>query len=123
MGNNYEKGKSYVTSLRKLAQFIVNMPVGKEYSFALEWDADEFVHDTDNCNNWYMFKKVNVFRNTGRYIVLFSEYGGGNEWCCDFASYEDNMLNHLSPYVNNLYDTTIEGYVCLDPTPLDESEN
>ena len=127
MNENYENGKCYVISMNKLAKFIGEMKIEKAYSFAAEWDEDEFVHKVEDCNAWYSFKKVNGF-NDSYPIIIISRYDGGDEWCFridqtdfDNYSYIKDIVNDLKRYLRNFVDsTTIENYVCLDPCPLDE---
>ena len=116
---NLEIGKAYVTSLRKLAKFICDeMKVDDVYSFATNWDEDEFIMDIGNhtISDWYGFKKISSPFDSNDTLLLLGHYGGGEYRCIPIIDDEVEVISELREYITDYaHGTTINGYVCFDP--------
>lgn len=112
-------GKVYVMSLRKLAKFICDeMKIGDIYTFAANWDEDEFVMDIGNScvSEWYGFQKISSPFDGKDTILLMGHYGGGDYRCIPIIDDEEQVISELREYITDYaHGTTINGYVCFDP--------
>lgn len=124
--SNLEIGKAYVMSLRKLAKFIYNeMRTGETYSFATNWDEDEFVMNIgdDSISDWYGFKKIASPFDSNDTLLLLGHYGGGEYRCIHIIDDEVEVISELREYITDYaHGTTINGYVCFDPENQSKKE-
>lgn len=101
-----------IMNAEELTKLIATTEVGKEISFAYEWDErkteDELEYWDVSC--WYGFKKVNAF---GGVYVIFDYYGGGCDRCYNMlrGDYEQTLLEFVTEY---LKDWVNSGTVCVE---------
>lgn len=116
-----EVGKAYVVSLKKLANIIANeMEYGDVLTFGTEWDEDEFVMDVGKVSYWYGFTISHSPFTDYRKIVTLGRWDSNDVFCFSYERKDiDEIIKGLKKYLRNCVDeTTINGYVCLDPENL-----
>ncbi len=91
-----------IMNAEELTKLIATTEVGKEISFAYEWDeskqASELEHWDVSC--WYGFKKVTALESV---YVIFDYYGGGCDRCYNMLrdDYGSTLLEFVTEYLND----------------------
>lgn len=89
-----------IMNAKELTELIATTEVGKEISFAYEWDesrpVDELEHWDVSC--WYGFKKVKALESV---YVIMDYYGGGCDRCYNMLrnDYGSTLLEFVTEYL------------------------
>ena len=91
-----------IMNAEQLTELIATTEVGKEISFAYEWDerkrVEELEHWDVSC--WYGFKKVKALESV--YLIM-DYYGGGCDRCYNMLrnDYDQTLLEFVTEYLND----------------------
>ena len=91
-----------IMNAEELTKLIATTEVGKEISFAYEWDESKQVEELEHwdVSCWYGFKKVKAIE--GVYVIM-DYYGGGCDACYNMLrdDYGSTLLEFVTEYLND----------------------
>lgn len=91
-----------IMNAKELAELIAATEVGKEISFAYDWDESKRVDELEywELNGWYGFKKVKAIE--GVYVIM-DYYGGGCDRCHNMLRDDcgSTLLEFVTEFLND----------------------
>jgi len=91
-----------IMNAEQLTELIATTEVGKEISFAYDWDESKPVEELGpwDLAGWYGFKKVKAME--GVYVIM-DYYGGGCGRCYNMYrdDYDKKLLDFVTEYLND----------------------
>jgi hypothetical protein len=100
-----------IMNAKELTELIATTEVGKEISFAYEWDESKRVDELESydVSCWYGFKKVRVLES----IYLIMGYYTASEGRCYnmVCSYDKTLLQFVTEFLSDCVDSDT---VCVE---------
>jgi hypothetical protein len=91
-----------IMNAEELTELIATTEVGKEISFAYDWDESKPVDELEDweVSCWYGFKKVKAIDSI---YVIMDYYGGGCDRCYNMLrnDYGATLLEFVTEYLND----------------------
>ena len=91
-----------IMNAEQLTELIATTEVGKEISFAYDWDESKQVDELEywDVYGWYGFKKVKALESI---YVIMDYYGGGCDRCYNMLrhDYGSTLLEFVTEYLND----------------------
>lgn len=91
-----------IMNAEELTKLIATTEVGKEISFAYDWDRGKTEDELEHWDvaGWYGFKKVKAMESV---YVIMDYYGGGCHRCYNMFrdSYEQTLLEFVTEYLKD----------------------